>query len=106
MSSPPQPVTLAFTSAPCECVRQHVPVPASVELHHQYPQALQIKKYGKVVDKTTVSLCGTAHNNVHDALTRRLRGEDYRLGNRYQQSIVEAGLAKILAEDEEGSISG
>ncbi len=95
------PQRLPFAAAPCECVRRHVPAATSIELHHPFPQSFQKKRYGRVVDDTTVPLCPTAHTVVHDALRVRLRGEDYRLGNRYLQGIVEEGLRKIK-EAEEG----
>ncbi|MDP9475236.1 MAG: hypothetical protein M3R38_06000 [Actinomycetota bacterium] len=86
---------VAFDEAPCRCVGAHVPKAATVELHHPYPQFAQKERYGRVVDDRTVPLCGTAHNNVHEAIRRRLRGEEYRLGNRYQQALVEEGLRRI-----------
>ncbi|MDP9474643.1 MAG: hypothetical protein M3R38_02940 [Actinomycetota bacterium] len=47
------------------------------------------------MDDRTVALCGVAHNNVHEAIRRRLKGEDYRLGNRYQQALAEEGERRI-----------
>lgn len=87
--------TAFFDDFPCACVRHHTPKPTSVELHHPYPQYAQKARYGKVVDDRTVPLCPTAHTNVHDGLRRLLRGEEYRLGNRYLQSIAEEGHRRI-----------
>ena len=86
---------VAFDAAPCACVRQHTPKPTSVEMHHPWPQYDQIKKHGKVIDDRTVPLCGVAHNNVHEAMRRVLRGEEYRLGNRYLQALVEEGVRRV-----------
>ncbi len=87
--------TAVFDDAPCICVTRHVPIPKTVELHHPFPQSAQRARYGKVIDNRTVALCGTAHNTVHDAMRRRLNGENYRLGNRYQQSLVDEGVRRI-----------
>lgn len=86
---------LAFEAAPCQCVGSHSPLSKGIELHHPYPQGEQKKRYGKVVDNRTVALCPTAHGNVHLALAARLKGKDFRLGNRYQESIVAEGLRRI-----------
>lgn len=88
-----------FEEAPCKCVKRHVPKPLTVELHHLYPQAAQRKRYGKVVDSTTIPLCGSAHNNVHEALERRLRGESYRTANRHVDELVEYGYRKVMECD-------
>lgn len=87
--------TAAFKDAPCLCVRHHVPVPKTAEMHHPYPQYAQKARHGKVIDDHTVALCGTAHNSVHEAIRRRLNGEEYRLGNRYQQALVDEGVRRI-----------
>ena len=88
-------IQVAFEVAPCACAKNHVPKPTSVELHHPFPQYAQKERYGRVVDDRTVPLCPTAHTNVHDALRRRLRAEDFRLGNRYQQALVDEGGRRI-----------
>ena len=88
-------INAPFEAEPCRCVKNHVPRPTSVEMHHPWPQYDQIKKHKRVVDDRTVPLCGVAHNNVHEAIRRRLRGEDFRLGNRYQQALAEEGERRI-----------
>ncbi len=88
-------INAPFDAEPCQCVRNHVPRPTSVEFHHPFPQYAQRERYGRVVDDRTVALCGVAHNNVHEAIRRRLRGEDFRLGNRYQQALAEEGERRI-----------
>ena len=88
-------IFLDFGEAPCECVKRHSPLPLRVEKHHIYPQAEQKKRHGKLVDKTTVPLCDVAHANVHVAIDKRMRGEEYRLRNAYQQEIADAGMEKI-----------
>lgn len=98
--SEPAVVKAPFEDAPCQCVRRHSPVPLEIEKHHVYPQGMQVKRHGKVIDKETVPLCDVAHKNVHIALTKRLRGEPFRLWNRYQESIVEAGLGRSGARDD------
>ncbi len=88
-------INVPFEDAPCACVRIHVPKPASSELHHPYPQYAQKARYGRVVEPRTVPLCGTSHNNVHEAIRRILRGEEFRLGNRYQQALVDEAIRRI-----------
>ena len=88
-------ISLPFEDDPCQCVGRHVPAPMRVERHHVYPQAEQIKCHGKVVDKTLVSLCDTSHASVHIAMSKTLKGEFFRLGNRYLQAIVDDGVSRI-----------
>ncbi len=88
-------IQVPFSEAPCQCVVRHVPLPTSTELHHPYPMSEQRKRYGRVVEPRTVPLCGTSHNNVHEAIRRILRGEEFRLGNRYQQALVDEGIRRI-----------
>ncbi len=86
-----------FAESPCQCVIRHVPQPVEIEKHHLYPQSLQKKRHGKVIDHETVNLCDIAHKNVHVALTKRIKGEDFKLGNRHQQWAVEEGLRRMAA---------
>jgi len=76
-------------------VVRHVPLPAEIERHHIWPAYDQIKKHGKVIDDTRANLCPTAHTNVHAAIRRQLKGENFTLGNVYQRRIAEEGLRKI-----------
>lgn len=92
-------VKAPFEDLPCQCVKHHIPKPLEIEKHHFFPQHLQRRRYGKVVDHETVNLCDVAHKNVHIALAKRLKGEPFRLWNRYQESIVEEGLRRIRAAE-------
>ena len=92
----------AFIERPCPCVKNHNPIPLRVELHHVYPQSEQKKRYGRVVLHDTVPLCDTAHKNVHYAITKKLDGYEFRLSNRYQESVAKQGVEYIRAGVETG----
>ena len=88
--------TVSFKQAPCRCVTVHVPKPVDVELHHVMPQSDQRRLWGRVKDRRTVPLCGTAHTSVHAYL-------DWLLGRRktkpnvgpYIRHIAGLGFTRI-----------
>lgn len=52
----------------CVLHRVHLPRPVRTHLHHRFPKYLQMKRYGKIVDPTTVNVCATGHDDVHAAI--------------------------------------
>jgi hypothetical protein len=54
--------------APCVLHACHAPITVN-EYHDPFPQAWQRRRYGAVVDDTTVAVCATGHNTIHAALS-------------------------------------
>lgn len=86
---------LPWEQAPCQCVKDHTPVPVLTEQHHVYPQAAQIAVYGRVVDQERVSLCSTGHHNVHAYIDATLAGKPLPRINPHLRSVALRGVAKI-----------
>ncbi len=94
------PLTLAFTDAPCRCVRNHNPNALMTEQHHVLPQGEQIRIWGQVRDRRTESLCRTSHGHVHLYI-------DWLLGRRvarpqvnaYIRQLAEVGVDRIRAAE-------
>lgn len=53
---------------PCELHISHSPITVINEGHHRFPQFLQRRVYGKVIDNRLIYICATSHNTVHDAI--------------------------------------
>ncbi len=70
------PVSLPFSTRPCQCVKRHSPTPTRVELHHVHQQSHQRRLWGTVRDKETVALCDNGHAIVHAFLERMRRGDN------------------------------
>ena len=88
--------TRPFEERLCRCVKAHSPKPLVVEEHHLYPQSLQRRRHGKLVDRQTVTLCSSGHRNVHKALDPFAEGGELgELRNRYLQGVVEEGARRI-----------
>lgn len=106
---PRTPMRAPFFEAPCRCVVEHTPKVHAVEFHHVYPTGEQVKRHGKMLYPEIVSLCPSGHTNVHFSLSRLLKGEAFRLGNRYLQAVAERGLEAIrtgrLAPESEDACS-
>lgn len=92
------PQAAPFHEAPCGCVRVHTPRPATIEKHHIFPQAVQLEKYGKLVEPETVALCPSSHRSVHYSIDRNLKGQHHVLGNAYLRPLVKYALRKIRSE--------
>ena len=90
-----QAYTASFAEQPCQCVKNHSPKPLAVELHHRWPQADQIARFGHLVDPERVPLCDTAHKNVHTAIDKWLRGQPCDLPNKYQRKLAQFGYQRI-----------
>jgi hypothetical protein len=58
--------------AGCRCVKNHNPLPHTVQTHHVVPQAW-IKRGSVPAIPETVPLCGTAHDSVHELLNQYVR---------------------------------
>lgn len=56
----------------CQCVHNHNPLPHTLQTHHVVPQAW-IRRGSAPSTSETVSLCGTAHDSVHDLLNEYVR---------------------------------
>ncbi len=91
-------VSLPFEVKPCQCLKVHAPQPKITQQHHIWPQSDQKKKHGKVIDHTTVSLCGTAHDSVHAAISAWVKNKPFTLENRYQRAIANKGYQKIMEQ--------
>ena len=67
----------------CVLHGSHRPTPLIAQLHHSFPKELQAKALGisvptletGVFDQTTVPVCGTGHDSVHELIRRILRGD-------------------------------
>lgn len=64
-----EPRTVSQEDAPCVLHRHHSPVTIQNEYHHPFPQAWQKNLWGEVRDDRVVSVCATAHNSVHIAIS-------------------------------------
>ena len=93
--APLTPTTAPFDEAPCECLMYHAPEPVITEAHHTWPQYDQIRKHGRLIDRTTVSICPTIHRNVHRSIDLQLRGIPHRIRNRYGRRLADYALEKI-----------
>lgn len=51
----------------CQCVKNHNPLPHTVQVHHVVPQSW-LKKGAAPTTSETVPLCGTAHDSIHQLL--------------------------------------
>ncbi len=93
-------LTLAFADAPCRCVRNHNPNALTTEQHHIFPQADQIRIWGRVRDARLEPMCPTSHRAVHLYI-------DYLLGRRnvrprvnaYVRGVAETGVERIRAAE-------
>ena len=99
----PSPIrTVAF--ARCALHGSHSPIPLIAQLHHIFPKALQAAARGIDVvtleqgsyDTTTVPLCGTGHDSVHELIRRILRGDKPR-GRGKTLALARDAVAKYHA---------
>lgn len=71
---PDGPLTASAASRPCQLYAHSVaPVPSRTQGHHRYPVYLQERLWGEVRETELLWLCGTCHDNVHEALGWLLR---------------------------------
>lgn len=57
----------------CELVTYHAPAPVIVEHHHQKPEFLQRRIYGKTIYGPSLWVCGNCHDAIHAWLYWLLR---------------------------------
>jgi hypothetical protein len=58
--------------ATCQCVLNHNPMPMAYQVHHVVPQSW-MRKGAQPSSTETVTLCGTAHDSVHDLLNQYVK---------------------------------
>lgn len=103
MTTSPRVTMLPWEHAPCQCVKEHTPVPVLTEQHHVYPQGEQIKAHGSVTDQDRVALCSTGHHNVHAYIDATLAGKPLPRINPYLRDVALRGVAKIRLGRKGGS---
>lgn len=61
----PGPRTALWLDQPCELVSYHAPVPSMTSHHHQKPEFLQKRLYGKTLYGPSMWVCSNCHDSIH-----------------------------------------
>lgn len=69
-----EPMGVSQDTEACVLHLFHSPRTVINERHHMLPEAVQMKQWGEVRDKRTITICATVHNSIHYAYDRMMRG--------------------------------